>query len=364
MSNAFTDHWQPPQPHETQEQRAHRLGVSIAALELLAAAEVIDLHIDTFIPVRLWGYDVRRWHGPGLLRGKFFGHLDLPRMRDGGLGGAMWSLTTNPLRTPEGRWSQLQRNYELLQGIAASSGGELGLARDVSSYRAVRATGAMAVLAAIQGGHALEDCPDLDEFLGLGWLTRITLIHLIDAVYGATSSPLRRQSPAAITHQGIELIEAMDRNRVFVDLAHIARPAFWQAVAAHDAARPLLATHTGVDGVTPHWRNLDDEQLRAIAGTGGVVGIIFAANFLKTRQGPQDLSLVITHLEHVIRVAGVQAAALGSDYDGAIMPPPGLADGLGYPRLVEAMLRARWPETQILQVLGGNFLRAFAQLRP
>ena len=74
---------------------AARLGVSEAAVELTRRCEVVDLHLDTFIPMRLFGYDPMRRHGQGILRGRHFGHMDLPRMQDAGLSGGMWSITTN-----------------------------------------------------------------------------------------------------------------------------------------------------------------------------------------------------------------------------------------------------------------------------
>jgi membrane dipeptidase len=133
----------------------------------------------------------------------------------------------------------------------------------------------------------------------------------------------------------------------------------------HDRTQPLLATHTGVAGVRPHWRNLTDDQLKAIADTGGVVGIIFAEEFLRRSDGPRDGGMIVEHLEHVIRVAGEDVPALGSDFDGMITPPPDVASAdTAYLRLVGLMLGRGWREERIRKVLGGNFLRALGMLRP
>jgi membrane dipeptidase len=345
--------------------RAHRLGVSRATLEVLAQADVLDLHVDTFIPVRLWGYDVLQDHGRGPLIGRFFGHLDVPRLALAGVTGAMWSLTTNPFRTSTSRWRLFQRNLAAMQRLVADSGGRLRLARDVAEYLQARHAGAHAVLLSVQGGNALQAAPDLDAVLATGLLTRVTLVHLTDSCYGPTSSPLSLHRAAGLSNVGRDLVQALDRHRVFVDLAHIRARAFWDAVEVHDPTRPLIATHTGVCGVTPHWRNLDDRQVRAIGESGGVVGVIFAANFLKKRGSPhRGAQLVLDHLQHIIDVAGEGTAALGSDYDGAIVPPADLRDGLGVPRLVEAMLQRGWSHARILAILGGNALRALGHLRP
>jgi membrane dipeptidase len=227
-----------------------------------------------------------------------------------------------------------------------------------------RQLGAHAVLPAIQGGNALAGCPHLDDFLATQAITRVTLVHLTDSGYGPTSSPLSRNTDGHLTEAGRAMVHALNRSRTFVDLAHIGRQAFRDAVDAHDRDLPLIATHTGVCGVTPHWRNLDDAQVRAIAGTGGVVGIIFAQNFLGRPQGPRDVAMVAEHLEHLIRVGGEACASLGSDYDGAIVPPLGMRDGLGIPRLVDHLLTRGWSKARIFAVLGGNALRALGQLRP
>ena len=89
---------------------ARRLGISVAAVELSRDCEIIDLHLDTFIPPRLWGYRVHGRHRGGPLGRHFFGHVDLPRLQESGLSGAMWSITTNPFRTPAARWRTFQRN--------------------------------------------------------------------------------------------------------------------------------------------------------------------------------------------------------------------------------------------------------------
>jgi len=197
-----------------------------------------------------------------------------------------------------------------------------------------------------------------------GAVTRVTLVHLTDSCYGTTSSPLRWGRDRGLGQRGRELVEQLDANRVFVDLAHISRPAFWEAVETHDASLPLIVTHTGVCGVRPHWRNLDDDQLRAIADSGGTVGIMFHSGFLRRPGGPRDADMVLEHMEHVARTVGDEFVSIGTDYDGFITPPWDLRDGLGYSRLVERMLHRRWTERQIRGALGENALRALTLLRP
>ncbi len=125
-----------------------------------------------------------------------------------------------------------------------------------------------------------------------------------------------------------------------------------------------MVSHTGVAGVTPHWRNVDDEQLRAVAATGGVVGIMYAAAFLGDPFLGGAAASIVAHLAHIIAVVGDDHAALGSDWDGAIVTPRDMPTCLELPRLVQLMLGRGWSAVRIHKLLGGNFLRALGALRP
>ena len=343
---------------------ADRLRVSVEAVQLTRAAEVVDMHVDTFILPRISRYDVLARHRGGPFGRRFVGHVDVPRLRDGGLDGAMWSITTNPFRPARSRWRVFLRNLEQLRTIIARSAGALGEARTLREYRAVRARGAHACLPAIQGLNAVAAAPDGVASIPDDAIVRATIVHLTNSIYGGTSSPFRLGGETGLTAAGRDAVRALNARRIFVDLAHIHERAFWDVLAVHDRTQPLLATHTGVAGVRPHWRNLTDAQVRAIADTGGVVGIIFSEEFLRRPDGPQDGAMIIEHVAHVIGVAGEDAAGIGSDFDGMITPPRDVASADAYPRLVQHMLDAGFDERRVRKVLGDNFLRALGTLRP
>lgn len=348
-------------PITPDEDAARIAGVSLDAVQLTRSCEVIDLHLETYIPPRLWGYDLHRRHDRHWLGGRFFGHLDFPRALDGGLTGAMWSIATNITRGAKGRWGALQDNVRGLRAEIERAD-DMEVVRTHAEYRAARERGAHAALITVQGGNAYEAAPDA---AALEDVVRVTVVHLSNSVFGGTSSPLRLGKPSGLTADGKAHIEQLDAARIFVDLAHVSREAFWDAVDAHDASLPLIDTHTGVCGVRDHWRNLDDDQIRAIAETGGVIGVIFATDFLKPRGAANDVELVLMHLEHLLDVGGEDCAALGSDYDGFIIPPPDLRDGFtAYFRIVQAMLDRGWSEDRIRRVCGESFLDSFARLRP
>ncbi|HEX4451991.1 MAG TPA: membrane dipeptidase [Kofleriaceae bacterium] len=348
---------------------AKQLGISREAIEIYLAADVIDLHVDSFIWTRSWGYRLDERHGHGLFGARIYSQVDLPRIREARVGGAVWSITTNPLRRTNSRAAAFLHNFSELRAIFERASG-VALCRNAADYRAARAADKHAAFVGIQGGNALDADHALAAALAHcdGYLLRVTLVHLSTSALGTTSAPsagARHGNGAGkLTARGRDYVEQLDAARVFVDLAHINRIGFWDAVAAHDASLPLLVSHTGVTGVTPHWRNLDDDQLRAVAETGGVVGIIYQSSFLGDPLLGGKCESIVAHLAHVVDTIGDDHAALGSDWDGAIFTPRDMPTCLELPRLVEHMLARGWSTARIHKILGGNFLRALAQLRP
>jgi membrane dipeptidase len=347
---------------------AKSLDVSREAIDLYRQSDVIDLHVDTFIWTRIFGYDLLRRHGRGLFGARFYGQADLPRLVEAGVSGAIWSITTNPLRSARARGRTFARNLDRLLDIFAHAPQSAMVCRNARDYHEARAKGLHAAFIGIQGGNALDGTidgvPTIDK-IDASALLKVTLVHLSTSSLGQTSSPLvvgDRQGK--LTGRGVELVRALNRHRVFVDLAHINRQGFFDAVEAHDHAQPLMVSHTGVTGVHPHWRNVDDEQLRVVADTGGVVGVIYQSSFLGDRTLGGKAATVVDHLEHIVNVAGEDCASLGSDWDGAIITPRDMATCLELPRLVQIMLERKWPAARIQKTLGKNYLRALAALRP
>jgi membrane dipeptidase len=253
------------------------------------------------------------------------------------------------------------RNVEALLETFARVPDEVLVARPAADFETARRDGKHAAFIGIQGGNAFDADPDVLDRVPDRLLLRITLLHLTSSELGGTSSPLG--TDPGIGRRGADFVERLDARRIFVDLAHAGRRTFWDAVSAHDAALPLLVTHTGVSGVHRHWRNLDDEQLRAVAKTGGVVGIMYHAPFLGDRPWAGRAETIVRHLEHVRNVAGDDAPALGSDWDGAILTPRDMPTCLELPRLVESMLRRGWRPEAVKKALGANFLRALREMR-
>lgn len=261
----------------------------------------------------------------------------------------MLSIATNPARRRGTRTRTLLANLARLQELSGSTSGS-----------------GLSVHSAVQGGNAFDSPADV-HLVPEGALLRVTLLHLTDSWVGATSSPLgRSRGRGGLTAGGRSLVGGLNERRILVDLAHASRRTFFEAIATLDGCGhglPPVVTHTGVSGVHRSWRNLDDEQIRAIAERGGVVGIMYHRGFLGRPSWKVGAEAIVRHLEHTIAVGGEDCAALGSDWDGMIVTPRDMPTCLELPVLVERMLERGWPEDLIRKVLGQNALRVIGTVR-
>lgn len=353
----------PPRwPRETAPQCAERLSISLEAAQLFAQSDVVDLHVDTFIWQRVAGYRLDRRHGHGLFGARYYSQVDLPRLRQVGVAGATWVITTNPLRSEAGRARALLENLERLEATLDAHAEDVRRVSTLSEYRAATQAGLHAAFVGVQGGNAFSRRLEPLAALTPERLLRVTLTHLSSSWLGQTSAPIGRK------HLGLgaaapDLIALLNEKRILVDLAHINRRGFFEALALHAPHVPPIVTHTGVAAVRPHWRNLDDEQLRAIADRGGTVGIMYHTPFLAPGLGRKTLDWVCEHVLHVVATVGDDFVSLGSDWDGAIVTPRDMPTCLELPRLVEALLRRGLAPESIRKLLGANFLRVLEQLR-
>jgi len=338
---------------------ARQLGVTEEAVELFRGSDAIDLHIESFIWHRVFGYDLNRTHRGGFLGRSFFGHADFPTARDIGLGGAAWFITTNPLRSAGGRQRAFEKNLQVLRSLLDNAPGVTHV-RTAREFRAARAAGDHAAFIGIQGGNALDENIASLDLLADGSVLFVTVMHLTSSRLGASSAPGSRRS-AGLTDLGRGYIERLNELSVGVDLAHISRKGFFDAVEVHDKTQPLWVTHTGLAGVYEHWRNITDEQLRVVADTGGTVGVMLQAAFLGRRA--VTVATMVDHLAHIVDTVGEDHASIGTDFDGAITPPKDLPGLWTLPRAVQEMLDRGWSDVRIRKILGGNALRVVEALR-
>lgn len=319
---------------------------------------VIDLHADTAKLMDKLGYDLAvRHERPMPRRANLIGHVDLPRLREGGVAGQFFSFWTTPY--PErGCARAVATQLDALDAAMRDHPADLGWTRTGAEVRAAHAAGRIAVLGGIEGGQALEgDLGTIEAFARRG-VRYLGLLHFSANAIGRPAKGRGADATAGLTGFGRDVVREAERCGVIVDLAHINRAGFFDAVEL--ATAPPIVSHTGVLGVHRHWRNIDDEQLRAIADRGGCVGVIFARRYL----GGASLDAVVDHLLHIIAVAGEDVAALGSDFDGFVVPPEGLEDVAALPNLTVALSRRGVSDRVLEKVLGGNVLRVLDAVPP
>jgi len=212
---------------------------------------------------------------------------------------------------------------------------------------------------AFEGSAPLGDRPgDTARWVARG-------VRLFGLVHGhdnrlATSSGMQRtprRLRQGLTDEGRALIERVHALGAMVDVSHASDRTVQEVVEmARAAGAPVIASHSNARAVYHHARNLGDEQARAIASTGGVVGVNFHSGYL-TASPRASMDDVVRHVRHFIRLVGAAHVAIGSDYEGGIRPPPGLEDVSGYQRLAAALLEGGMSREQVERVFAKNALR-------
>lgn len=318
---------------------------------------VLDLHADTAKLMDKLGYDLAIRHDPMPRRINLVGHVDVPRLRDGGVAGQFFSFWTAPY--PErGCARSVARQLDALDDAIARYPGELTWTRSGADVRAAKAAGRIAALGGIEGGQALEgELGAIEPFARRG-VRYLGLLHFSANAIGRPSYGRGADAAQGLTGFGRDVVRECERCGVIVDLAHINRRGFFDALEV--GRDPPMVSHTGVLGVHQHWRNIDDEQLRAVADRGGCVGVIFARRYL----GSASIDAVVDHLLHIIDVAGDDLPALGSDFDGFVVPPEGLEDVAALPNLTVALSRRGVAPRVLEKILGGNVLRVLDAVPP
>jgi membrane dipeptidase len=314
-------------------------------------AFVFDLHNDLLTKLTHFPHDISKENGTATFWNPLRLDLDLPRIRRGGID-ALGCLLFSGFRFDSGRrrfWRQLEHARTLAQRHADA----LALCRRTSEIEAARAAGRVSLLLGVEGSYAIDDDVDggVDKLADAG----VRFIGPLWERDSAAGGSCRSKVDRGLTDVGRALVAACNRRRVFIDVAHAGRRTFWQL--AEQAALPVFSSHSGADAVHAHPRNLDDQQLAAIGQAGGIVGVIFVAPYLGGKFC--TIEAIADHIEHVAAVAGDDAVALGSDFDGFMYLPRGLRDAADLPRLTEILWRRGWRPPRLDKLLGGNALRYF-----
>ena len=359
---------------ERRHNRVHRpppYRASDRANELYRTLDVVDLHADSL----LWGRNL-------LVRADR-GHIDVPRLVEGGIALEGFAVTTklprrlnlehNDDRTDDvtllalaQRWpprtwrSLLERALYLAErahDFADRSDGTLLVVDSrprLTSYVERRRTdrGMAAVFLAIEGAHALDGNPENVDRVADAGFVMMSPAHFFDTVFGGSAHGVEK---GGLTPLGREMIARMEPRSMLVDVAHASRATIDDVLRV--ATRPVVASHTGVLGTCNTLRNLSDDQLRGIAATGGLIGI----GFWPAAVCGDDAGAIANAIAHAASVAGVDHVGLGSDFDGAVTVP---FDATGMALLVDALFEIGFGESAIRAVMGGNAIRLLTETLP
>ena len=319
------------------------------ALRVHYRALVFDGHADTPTLMAEEGYDIGPRHAPAEA------HLDLPRMKEGGLDAVFFSIYV-PSYLGEGRRAsaRARRLIRTTKQQLEKHSGRAALATSAEEVRRLARNGKRAVLLGLEGGHALAASEDTLRALARQGVRYVTLTHIGTTSWADAATDTPRHG--GLAPKGEDLVRAMNDAGVLVDLSHASDSTFYDALAVSRA--PVILSHSSARALTPEARNVTDDMLRALAENNGLVMINFYDEYVEQPGGgPAALEDVLDHLDHAAQVAGVEHVGLGSDFDGVPRLPAGLGDATRLPWLTYGLLKRGYTAEEVYKILGGNALR-------
>jgi membrane dipeptidase len=361
-----------------------------AALQALAAADapmphsdflVVDAHTDVTEAMFYEGYDLLARHDDR--------HVDLPRLREGGIDAEFFSVFVHPESVDLTQFfPTAMRQIDLLQQVARRSGGALRMARNAEEVRENAESGAVSMMIGVEGGHMLlpgteeQQLAHLKAFADRG-VRYLTLSWSSSSPIGGSTA---EDAKTGLTPFGRRVLAEMARLGVVADLSHGNDTLFWDVIL--EGTRPILLSHSAARTLSGHPRNASDAMLQALARNGGAACVDFSRTFLDDtfRRRTQSLlqrskglrraakielyrreklpevplATLVDHIEHVAKVAGEDHVCLGSDFDDAPMMPVGLEDASRMPALTAALRARGWSTARLRKLLGENVLRVLA----
>jgi membrane dipeptidase len=372
----------------------HADDISSRARQIHFASIVFDTHADTPQRFLFDHFDLGDRDAEG--------SVDIPRMREGGVGAIFFALwvpveITGPRAT--------RRALDLMEGVFEQvrlHPDDLRLAACSDEVRAARAQGKIAVLMGVEGGHAIDNNLDvLRDFYARG-VRYMTLTHNAATDWADSSNQSPRHK--GLTEFGREVVREMNRLGMLVDISHVSDQTFYDVMEVSLA--PVIASHSCCRAICDVPRNMADDMIKALAAHGGVIHITFHNAFLsqqysdatrspgsewiprleaigekygenearKLAEGqrlsnewirteklpPVSWTKIVEHIDHAARLAGAGHVGLGSDFDGAFMPE-GMEDAAKFPKITESLLRRGYAESDVRKILGGNVLRVMAE---
>jgi len=285
------------------------------------------------------------------------GHVDLPRAMRGGLGGCFTSIYLSDERAEMNPTGYAMQQLNDVFQLADRSDGRFRVCRTVGEVRQAFADSAFGSVVMFEGADPISwSLKELRVFYEAGlrclaptWSRSTIFAH---GVSFGDSLP-----DTGLTDIGRRLIAECNRLGIILDTSHINPAGFWDMI--RESTQPIIASHSNVKAVSPHVRNLDDDQVRAIAEKGGTIGINFANIFLKpdmARGNDVPVEVIVRHFDHIVNLVGDEHVSFGTDFDGTDVPDV-VKDATGLPVVLRALRARGYSEASLERICNGNFLR-------
>lgn len=323
------------------------------------------------------------------------GHVDIPRMREGGLGAQFFAICVDP-DLPRDNWEDTARNSLELVIEAVEPLEQARIAMSGEEIREARAEGIISLMLSIEGGHVIPSLYSLEKFYRLG-MRSLAITWKNSNEMADSSEGVRRWG--GLSGFGREIVSEMDRLGVVIDCSHASRETFFDVIEL--SQNPVLLSHSCAAGICDIPRNADDSQISALADNGGVMCINFFPAFLDQKSNREimsvwsvyrekkselarrygndparassellpdalrklsgidmpDLGRVADHIDYAVDIAGVDHVGLGSDFDGIPVTPAGLEDVSRLPALEKELSDRGYSPGELDKIMGGNLLR-------
>lgn len=292
-------------------------------------------------------------------------HTDIARLRKGGVKAQFWSVYV-PASTDSAGTALLQtvQQIDLVKAMVSRYPETFELASTVADVKRIVESGKIASMMGIEGGYSIESNPDNIQRLYDMGCRYMTLTHSKSLQWAdsATDDPIC----GGLSDFGRRVIAEMNRVGMLVDLSHVSPVCMKQSLEATKA--PVIFSHSSALSINDHPRNVPDDILRMMPANGGVVMVNFFSKYVvptqklkQNEQQPGSIHDVVDHIQHIIKVAGIDHVGLGSDFDGVPRLPTQLEDVSMYPLITQEMLNRGHSADDIHKLLGGNVLRALEQ---
>jgi membrane dipeptidase len=335
------------------------------------------------------------------------GHSDLARLKKGGVDIQVFAVWVDPIAFEKKPFKRAKDMIDTLYSIARRNSDKIAVVRNSAELEKAIAERKICAVIGVEGGHAIENSIEkLEELYKLGvrylGLTWNNSTDWASSAFDETTNP-DKVKITGLSEFGKKVVEKMNELGMIVDVSHLGEKAFWDVVKV--TKKPIIASHSSVYKLCPHYRNLKDEQIKAIAQTGGVVFVNFYAEYIDStfntkrkkleekykaqfdsirvlyehdqnayrrarRQLMQKiaeelrppLDVLIDHIDYIAKLVGVDHVGIGSDFDGISITPLEMDDVTFLPNITKKLLERGYSTDDVKKILGGNFLRVFKQV--